>query len=259
MDNRQVLIERPSVVPLELRPEGDERHFASITIKGIEEPADDPESSEDVCPLDAPINGPYTIALAGTVKPDDTTVLFGTANYVIRTAQHANKTTYSITGTFYGLDENGDWVETSDDDFYEVRAHDKVGNIVAVGTHDPVDPDNLGVRTGTFTTTAATRIASISVHILGTALRPTTVNYNLADIHLWFPSTANFEWGFTEYGVWARTTNQNYATTTLSGWDYLQDFWFMGSTIYLGAAGEFAEKIFWRSITSTAGHTAQVY
>lgn len=244
-DNREVLIERPGLTPLEHTPEGEETYYGNMVLLGIEEPAEDPPDTVISCPLTAPANGPYSIVLSGTIQPDDTIALFGAANYIIRTAGHVNGTTYSINGTWFTKDVNGNWVETTTDDFYDVYALDKYGKVVAVGVHNAVT--NSNVRTGTFAATVATRIASIEVHIHGTAFRPSVAIRDGYTPHFWMNSSLNkgdLTWGYTEYGVWARVDNWRIGPwqATASGWDSVS--WFAGSLIYFGEDGQYINQTF---------------
>ncbi len=235
-DNKEVLIERPGIVPLESSPENFQRHLASMVIKGIEEPPDDPGSSSEYCPTDSPATGPFEVTLAGTVQPDQTTQLVGAIDKVIRTDQHTYKTKYTLNGTWYAK-SGENWIETNNDDFYDVYAFDKNGSIVAVGVHDAVTDPN--VRTGTLSALSPKRIASIGVHIHGTPFRPSGLWTQEHEIHFWFPyDYVTKDWGLTEYGAWARVQMREHGNTG-AGWYYLGAFWSMISDIGFGQPGDF--------------------
>jgi len=241
-DNREVQISRPALVPLERSPELKTNFYSSLTIYGMEEPSEDPPG-DIACPLDAPANGPYEVAMSGTIQPDQTTSISGAASYTIRTDTHTNITTYTLTGNWYGKDINDAWILTLDDDFYDVYAKDKSGNIIAIGVHDAVNPSTPGTRTGTFSADVATKIASIEVHIHGTSFRPTTAMLDGFAGHFWMNSAMNkgtLEWGYTEYGVWGRVSDFRVGPwqATASGWDYIS--WRFGSLLYFGNDNEFA-------------------
>jgi hypothetical protein len=230
-DNREVVIERPGVVPLELTLEGREVHYAQMTIRGVEEPPDEPLEVGEFCPLNAPANSNHNFTMNVTIQPDEVTTYRVPLEAVLRTPQHTHRTTYRITGTWYKL-INDVWTETTDDDFYEVRAYDRLGNIVAVGTKHPVTDPN--VRTGYLETIAPTRIYSIGVHIIGTPFRPQSIETSNDPIHdAWdVVEGVQFSWGYTDYGVWGRISNWRCRREfTLSGWggtagtDYLLGFW----------------------------------
>ena len=249
-DRREVVIERPGITPLELTPEGREGHYAMMVIRGVEEPPDEPLEVGEFCPLDAPANSDHVFDIDATIRPDDNATIILPLAAVLRTPQHAYRTRYRLTGTWYKL-ENGEWVETTDDDFYEVRAYDRNGNIVAVGTKDSVT--NPNVRTGYIETIAPTRIASIGVHIFGTPFRPTVAEISNDPIHdAWdVVEGVHWEWGYTDYGVWARVSGWRCRRwQTLAGWggtagtDYLFGFWAASNSIFFGTPGQFAGKTF---------------
>lgn len=240
-DNREVQIVRPGLVPLEAAPEGLESMYASLIIYGMEEPTEEPPG-EIACPLDAPVTGPFSVAMSGTIQPDQTTSVSGATNYTIRTDLHTNITSYTLTGDWYGKDINGAWVLTLDDNFYDVWAKDKYGNILATGVHDAVNPVTPGVRTGTFRAVEASKIASLEVHIHGTAFRPSTAMLDGFAGHFWMNNAMNkgtLEWGYTEYGVWGRVVDYRVGPwqATASGWDYID--WTFGSMLYFGTDGQF--------------------
>src|SRR5574340_717382 len=173
-DDREVQVTRPGLVPLESRPEGEENMYASLTILGMEEPAEEPPEANANCPLDAPANGPYTVAISGTLTTNDNSIAVGIVK-TIRSEEHTNTSKYTLTGTWYEWNGSA-YVETSNDDVYDVYALDARGNIVATGVHDAVNPLDLGTRTGTFTTAEATKIAAIRIVMNGEYLPSQTYN-----------------------------------------------------------------------------------
>lgn len=242
-DNREVQIMRPGLTPLFIdKDQGMETMYANLTLLGMEEPVEEPPEDVLACPIDAPANGPFEVVMSGTIQPDLTTGLSGSIVKTVRTAQHTNITTYTVYGTFYDKDGNGAWQTTLNDDFYDVWAKDIHGNIVAVGVHDAVNPATPNVRTGTFTTPEATKIASIEIHIHGTAIRPTTVYHDAYPYHFWMIPSMNkgaLTWGYTEYGVWARVTGMTIDyQTTAAGWDFIS--WVARSMIWFGEPLSFA-------------------
>lgn len=249
-DNREVVIERPGVVPLELTPEGREGHYAQMTIRGVEEPPDEPLEVGEFCPLNAPANSNHSFTLNVTLRPDEEATVRLPIDAVLRTPQHTHRTAYRLTGTWYKLVDN-DWVETNDDDFYEVRAYDRFGNIVAVGTKDTVT--NPNVRTGRIETAGPTRIYAIGVHIFGQAFRPTACRMENDAIHdAWdVVEDAVLTWGYTDYGVWAQVTGWRCRRwQTLSGWggtagtNYLFGFWTASNIIIVGNRYQYSWQTF---------------
>lgn len=229
-DNREVVIERPGIVPLELTPEGRENHYAQMVIRGIEEPADDPLVDTVHCPEDSPETDPYLIEINQTLQPDKTASVIYPYTAIIRTPQHTNRTRYKLTGTWYKR-EDDQWVETSEDDFYEVRAYDEKGNVVAVGTKDPVTDNNI--RTGYLEALSPKKIKAIGIHIIGQAsFRPSSISGFGIALHPWFPVSTHVEWGYTDFGVWVRSTGWRTKQTDIGlGWggtagtEYLFGFW----------------------------------
>ena len=203
-DDREVQILRPGLVPLEAEPEGRENMYASMTILGMEEPVDEPSTDYISCPLDAPVNGPYAIVMAGSIEHGDITALVGGIPKTIRTPEHANVSKYVLNGTFY-KNVDAAWAETAEDDFYYVYGLDGNGDIVAIGTHDPVDPENLQQRTGTFSTAAPTKIEAIKISLDVTELTGLSFDF-AADEQGWVfnnLSTAAGDWSLGELRMWS--------------------------------------------------------
>jgi hypothetical protein len=151
---------------------------------------------------------------------------------------------YRLTGTWYKY-ENGEWVETTDDDFYEVRAYDRHGRVVAVGVKDTVTDPN--VRSGLLEALSPTRIASIGIHIVGHSLfRPQSAySYDIPVHEAWdVISGYDFEWGYTEFGVWGRVTNWRNYRQTQAGWYYLGPFWDFGNEIGFGQDQQYLGQTF---------------
>lgn len=217
-DDREVQILRPGLVPIEAAPKGKENMYASLTILGMEEPVDEPTEEEIYCPLDAPVTGPYSIVMAGVVEHGDITSLVGGIPSVIRTAQHVNKTAYTINGAFY-KDNAGTWEATLDDGFYCVYAIDGDGNVIAVGQHDAVVPDTPQVRTGIFEATTPTKIAALKLALDNSD--PTGTSFDFAaDAQGWVffkyspESGLTGEWALGELTMWATDGWDN------GGWKY---------------------------------------
>lgn len=258
-DNREVVIERPGVVPLELTPEGREGHYAQMTIRGVEEPPDEPLNVGSFCPIDAPANSNHVYTLSATIRPDETATYRIPLEAVLRTPQHNYRTRYRITGTWYKL-VSGNWVETTEDDFYEVRAYDRNGNIVAVGTKDAVSDPN--VRTGYLEVIDPTRIYSVGIHIIGTPFQPANVWMENDPIHdAWdVVEGAKLDWGYTDYGVWVAVTGWRCQRwQTYAGWggtagtDYLFGFWTASNKIVMGARYQYTGQTLVFDSTVTYG------
>jgi hypothetical protein len=104
-------------------------------------------------------NGPYLI-YSGDTGAGSTIIPI---SFFLRGTNYTNPTKYTINGNFYSVDpDDGSYVSTTDDDYYDVYALDDSGTRVAVGVHDPV-VGNGYQRTGTFNAPAGVNISAIEV------------------------------------------------------------------------------------------------
>lgn len=92
----------------------------------------------------AAANGPYDIGVYGTktnIQP-----ISHSFDFFVRSSAHVNKTKYEVRGRFQKWNVlTSIWEDTTDDDFYSIRAVPHVGNQIA-GIKDPVD--NPRIRSG---------------------------------------------------------------------------------------------------------------
>lgn len=179
-------------------------------------PPEEPVIPGTDCPADAPANGPYSMNIYGTLYSTNF-IKAGYLDCVIRTSAHDNKTTYVINGTFQKLNPGEDptdptsYVETDEDDFYDVFVYNEAGTLIATGVHDEVT--NLKVRTGVLNAIAASQIHKVEISVGGSQLFRPSIDYS---DNIWQAAGAEklagdtYKSGNWGSGIWVRAQNIKY-------------------------------------------------
>lgn len=189
------------------------------------------------CPIEAEANGPYSLHLSGEISTIGQICRTGYFRCIIRTAGHANRTTYVITGRFQKLKVGSltEYEDTTDNDFYTVRAYNSTGTLIATGVNDPVVDKN--VRTGVLNAIAAAEISKIVICLSDSQLlRPSTVYAS-------FPEDAPTDagvltWGLQGAGIWVTHLNSFKSGSTI--WTGAHKAF--QAAITIGANNEFLNK-----------------
>ena len=138
------------------------------------DPGDTPEEPEEpeippipaLCrdTLDYESNGPFYVYSGEVV---DRIVI--PKKFHLRSPSATYKSSYTLNAKFYTVDPtNGNYIESTSDDFYEIYALDCTGTRVATGIHDPVTGSGHQ-RTGVFNQAADVDICSIEI-VVSTAV-----------------------------------------------------------------------------------------
>lgn len=129
-------------------------------------PPEPPGVPDDACPLDSVPNGPFNLYMGGTTLASLGSK-YGMLPCKVRSSSHTYKSAYLIQGTFYKKIA-GQWVETTDDDWYTLYALDASGARILTATRDALT--NNYQRTGYFNPPAATNVSGFELAITASSL-----------------------------------------------------------------------------------------